>query len=232
MDGNREREHRRVPATVSRLNGAIAHAIAVDVAGCNVHSTGKCGATAFAMRALSRTCALVIRMVRSTAAEQTSDAQAERRSAVVFRGYRRSEPVHRPDQAVALDDDHIFAGRKVLEGDLSVCIRRPFKSRPVCVSRDDNRITVGIPRHDNVYAGHGCGGSHRRRHRERQHRAGKRSPNQICFHDFPRTPRADARELGYYAQMTKAPQGHKRPADVIGNAVHVMRIATDVRRFE
>jgi hypothetical protein len=26
--------------------------------------------------------------------------------------------------------------------------------------------------------------------------------------------------------MPKGPQGQKRPADVIGNAVHVMRIAT------
>ena len=26
--------------------------------------------------------------------------------------------------------------------------------------------------------------------------------------------------------MPKTPKGHKRPADVIGNAVHVMRIAT------
>jgi hypothetical protein len=30
----------------------------------------------------------------------------------------------------------------------------------------------------------------------------------------------------YYARMPKTPIGAKRPADVIGNAVHVMRIAT------
>src|SRR4051812_20408878 len=29
-----------------------------------------------------------------------------------------------------------------------------------------------------------------------------------------------------YSPMPKGPQGQKRPADVIGNAVHVMRIAT------
>jgi hypothetical protein len=29
--------------------------------------------------------------------------------------------------------------------------------------------------------------------------------------------------------MPKGPQGQKRPADVIGNAVHVMRIATGLR---
>jgi hypothetical protein len=31
--------------------------------------------------------------------------------------------------------------------------------------------------------------------------------------------------------MRKGPRGEKRPADVIGNAVHVMRIATFMRRF-
>jgi hypothetical protein len=30
--------------------------------------------------------------------------------------------------------------------------------------------------------------------------------------------------------MPKGPQGQKRPADVIGNAVHVMRIATGINR--
>jgi len=29
--------------------------------------------------------------------------------------------------------------------------------------------------------------------------------------------------------MPKGPQGQKRPADVVGNAVHVMRIATQFR---
>ena len=32
--------------------------------------------------------------------------------------------------------------------------------------------------------------------------------------------------LCHNAPMPKGPQGQKRPADVIGNAVHVMRIAT------
>jgi hypothetical protein len=31
---------------------------------------------------------------------------------------------------------------------------------------------------------------------------------------------------GYIKAMPKGPKGQKRPADVIGNAVHVMRIAT------
>lgn len=33
-------------------------------------------------------------------------------------------------------------------------------------------------------------------------------------------------QMRYYTFMPKGPQGQKRPADVIGNAVHVMRIAT------
>jgi hypothetical protein len=32
--------------------------------------------------------------------------------------------------------------------------------------------------------------------------------------------------------MPKGPRGEKRPADVIGNAVHVMRIATGQRQDE
>jgi hypothetical protein len=32
--------------------------------------------------------------------------------------------------------------------------------------------------------------------------------------------------MPYHTLMPKGPQGQKRPADVIGNAVHVMRIAT------
>lgn len=31
---------------------------------------------------------------------------------------------------------------------------------------------------------------------------------------------------GYIESMPKGPKGQKRPADVIGNAVHVMRVAT------
>lgn len=31
---------------------------------------------------------------------------------------------------------------------------------------------------------------------------------------------------GYIESMPKGPKGQKRPADVVGNAVHVMRLAT------
>ncbi len=41
----------------------------------------------------------------------------------------------------------------------------------------------------------------------------------------PNCPRADVRELGDTTQMSKGPLAQKRPADVIGNAVHVMRIS-------
>ena len=37
--------------------------------------------------------------------------------------------------------------------------------------------------------------------------------------------------LGHIMPMPKGPQGQKRPADVIGNAVHIMRIATGQRNY-
>lgn len=43
----------------------------------------------------------------------------------------------------------------------------------------------------------------------------------IGFHASPHT-----RDTCYIKPMPKGPKGEKRPADVIGNAVHVMRIAT------
>ncbi len=43
---------------------------------------------------------------------------------------------------------------------------------------------------------------------------------------FATVPLPTAAQKGHFKTMPKGPKGEKRPADVIGNAVHVMRIAT------
>src|ERR1700722_12785192 len=61
--------------------------------------------------------------------------------------------------------------------------------------------------------------------RERRHRMGSRAVS-VAFQnrsDFQHTAQQAER---VYLAMPKGPKGEKRPADVIGNAVKVMRIAT------
>ena len=74
-------------------------------------------------------------MVRSTATEHPTDAQAYRRAAVVLRVYRRDKPVHLLNEGVAVEPKHIFSRRQFAEGDIAIRIRRGLDQRDAITSR-------------------------------------------------------------------------------------------------